>query len=263
MDSEISMRWVWRCACSSPIDRQLVGKTLGFSASCILQCNWSHTNWRRLFDHHDAYSIEYSIFFKIYWAPIAPEPMSALLQKVTRCPGREGKSFPFDELYWVQIMSSQGYGLSSSHVQMWELDHKEDWVPKNWCFWTVVLEKTLERLLDCKEIQPVHPEGDQSWIPIGTMDAEAEAPILWPPVVKSQLIRKDPDAGKDWGQKEKGTTEDEMVGWHHQFNEQELGQTLGDGEGQWGLAYSSPWGRKELNTTWQLNRQENWMQTYL
>ena len=204
MDSEISMRWVWRCACSSPIDRQLVGKTLGFSASCILQCNWSHTNWRRLFDHHDAYSIEYSIFFKIYWAPIAPEPMSALLQKVTRCPGREGKSFPFDELYWVQIMSSQGYGLSSSHVQMWELDHKEDWVPKNWCFWTVVLEKTLERLLDCKEIQPVHPEGDQSWIPIGTMDAEAEAPILWPPNVKSQLIRKDPDAGKIEGRRRRG-----------------------------------------------------------
>ena len=126
-----------------------------------------------------------------------------------------------------------------------------------------MLEKTLERPLDCKEIQPVHPKGNQPWIPIGTMDAEAEAPILWPPDVKSQLIRKDPDAGKDWGQKEKGTTEDEMVRWHHQFNEQVLGQTLGDGEGQWGLAYSSPWGHKEMNTTWQLNRQENWMQTYL
>ena len=167
--------------------------------------------------------------------------------------------------FWWTVLGANYvfYGLSNSHVQMWELDHKEDWMPKNWCFWTVVLEKTLESHLNCKEIQPVHPKGNQSWIFIGRTDAEAEAPILWLPDAKSQLIRKDPDAGKDWRQKEKGTTEDEMVGWHHHFNEQELGQTLGDGEGQWGLAYSSPWGCKELNTTWQLNRQTNWMQTYL
>ena len=96
---------------------------------------------------------------------------------------------------------------------MWELDYKENWVPKNWCFWTVVLEKTLEIPLDCKEIQPVHPKGDQSWIFIGRNDVEAETPILWPPDVKSWLIRKDPDAGKDWKQEEKGTAENEMVGW--------------------------------------------------
>ena len=101
---------------------------------------------------------------------------------------------------------------------MWELYHKEGWVPKNWCFWTVVLEKTLKSPLDCKEIKPVHPKGDQSWVFIGRTDAEAEAPIFWPPDAKSQLIRKDPDAGKDWWQ-EKGMTEDEMVGWHHQLPE--------------------------------------------
>ena len=109
----------------------------------------------------------------------------------------------------------QGYGFSSSHVWMCELDYKECWAPKNWCFWSVVLEKTLESPLDCKEIQPVHPIGNESWIFIGRTDAEAETPILWPPYAKSWLIGKDPDAGKDWGQEEKGTTEDEMVGWHH------------------------------------------------
>ena len=103
-------------------------------------------------------------------------------------------------------MSSQGYGFSSGHVQMWELDYKESWMPKNWCFWTVVLEKTLENPLDCKEIQPVHAKGDQSWIFIGRTDVEAEIPILWPPDVKSGLIKKVPDAGKDWGQEEKGMT---------------------------------------------------------
>ena len=118
--------------------------------------------------------------------------------------------------------SSQGYGFSSSHVRMWELDYKESWVPKNWCFWTVVLEKTLESLLDCKEIQPVHPKGNQSWIFTARTDAEAETPILWPPHVKSWLIGKDPDAGRDWGQEEKGMTEDEMAGWHHQLNGDEF-----------------------------------------
>ena len=108
--------------------------------------------------------------------------------------------------------SSQGYGFSSGHVWMWELNYKESWVPKNWCFWTVVLKKTLESL-GLQEIQPVHPKGDQSWVFIGRTDVEAETPILWPPHLKSWLIGKDPDSGRDWGQEEKGTMEDEMVGW--------------------------------------------------
>ena len=114
-----------------------------------------------------------------------------------------------------KCLYSQSYGFSSSHVWMWELDYKEGWVQKNWCFWTVVLKKTLENPLDCKEIQPVHPKGDQFWVFIGSTDAETETPILWPPDAKSWLIGKDPDAGRDWGQEETGTTEDEMVGWHH------------------------------------------------
>ena len=109
---------------------------------------------------------------------------------------------------------SQSYGFSSSHLWMWDLDHKEGWAPKNWCFWTVMLEKTLESPLDCKEIQLVNPKGNQTWISIGRTDAEAEIPILWPPDAKSQLIRKDFDVGKDWRQ-DKGTTEDETGGWHH------------------------------------------------
>ena len=110
--------------------------------------------------------------------------------------------------------SSQNYDFSSSHVWMWELDYKESWAPKNWCFWTVVLEKTLENPLDCKEIQSVHPKGNQSWIFIGRTDAEADTLILWPPDEKNWLTRKDPDAGKDWRQEKKGTTEDKMVGSH-------------------------------------------------
>ena len=112
--------------------------------------------------------------------------------------------------------------LSSGHVWMWELDYKENWAPKNWCFCSVVLEKTLESPLDCREIQPVHPKWNQSWIFIGGTDAEAETPILWPPDVKNWFIGKDPDGGKDWEQEEKGTTEDEMVGWHHRLNGHEF-----------------------------------------
>ena len=123
--------------------------------------------------------------------------------------------------------SSQSYGFSSSHVWMWELDHKESRVPKNWCFWTVVLEKTLKSPLDSKEIQPVHPKGNQSWIFIGKTDAEAETPILWPlqyfeSDVKNWLFGKDPNAGRGWRQEEKGTAEDEMVGWHHRLSEHEF-----------------------------------------
>ena len=116
---------------------------------------------------------------------------------------------------------------------------------KNWCFWTVVLEKTLENPLDCKEIQPVHPKGDQCWVFIGRTDVEAETPILWPPDMKSWLIWKDPDAWKDWGQEEKGMTEDEMVGWHHRLNGHGFGWTPGVGDGQGGLVCCDSWGRKE------------------
>ena len=137
--------------------------------------------------------------------------------------------------------------LSSSHVWMWELDYKESWASKNWCFWTVVLEKTLESPLDCKEIQPVHPKGDQPWVFIGRTDFEAETPIFWPPDAKSWLIGKDPDAGKDWGQEEKGMTEDEMVGWH-QLNGHGFGWTLGVGDGQGGLACYGSWVAK--SRTW-------------
>ena len=150
-------------------------------------------------------------------------------------------------------LSSQSYGFSNSHVWMWEVDYKESWAPKNWCFWTVVLEKTLESPLDCKEIQPVHPRGNQSWIFIGRTDAEAETPILWPPDVKNWFIWKDPDAGKDWRWEEKGKTEDEMFGWHHQFDGHGFEKTPGVGDGQGGLACCSPWGHKESDTTERLN----------
>ena len=124
---------------------------------------------------------------------------------------------------------SQNYTFSSSHVWMWELDNKEGWVPKNRCFWTVVLEKTLESPLDCKEIKPVNPKGNQSWICIGRTDAKTETPILWPPDAKNWLIGKDPDAGNDWRREKKGMTEDEMVGWHHWLN------------GRWVWASSGSW----------------------
>ena len=147
--------------------------------------------------------------------------------------------------------------VANVHVWVWELDYKESWAPKNWCFWTVVLEKTLDSPLDCKEIQPVHPNGDQSWVFIGRTDVEAETPVLWPPDAKSWLIWKDPDAGNDWGQEEKGMTEDEMVGWHHQLNGHGFEWTLGIGDGQGGLACCSSWGNRESDTTEQrLNRTE-------
>ena len=124
----------------------------------------------------------------------------------------------------------QSYGFSSSHVWMWELDHKEGWAPKNWCFWIVVLEKTLESPLDSKQIQPVNPKGNQSWIVIGRTDAAAETPTLWPLDVKSWLTWKDPDAGKDWRQEKKGMTEDDMVGWHHRLDGHDFEQAPGVGD---------------------------------
>ena len=143
--------------------------------------------------------------------------------------------------------SSQSCGFSNSHVWMWELDYKESWALKNWCIWTAVLKKTLESPLDCKEIQPVHPKGNQSWIFTWRTAAEAETPILWPPDVKSWLIWEDPDPEKDWGQEKKGTTEDEMVGWHHRLNGHEFEQAPGVGDGQGGLVCCSPWGRTQLS----------------
>ena len=149
--------------------------------------------------------------------------------------------------------SSNSFAFFSSHAWMWELDYKESWAPKNWCFWTVVLEKTLESPLDSNEIQPVYPEGNQSWIFFGRTDVEAKTPILWPPDAKSWLIGKDPDAGKDWRWEEKGMTEDEMVGWHHWLNGHEFESTLGVGDGQGGLACCSPWGHNESDTSERLN----------
>ena len=140
---------------------------------------------------------------------------------------------------------------------MWELDYKESWV-LNWCFWTVVLEKTLESPLDCKEIQPVHPKGDQSWIFIGRTVAETETPILWPLGAKNWLIGKDPDSGKDWRQEWKGMTEDEMVGLHHRLDGCELEQALGFGDGQGSLACFSPWGHKE----WDMTERLNWTECF-
>ena len=140
---------------------------------------------------------------------------------------------------------------------MWKLDYKESWAQKNWCFWTVVLEKTLESPLDCKKIQTVHPKGDQSWVFIGRTDAEAETPIFWPPHAKHWLIWKDPDVGKDWRQEEKGMTEDEMVGWHHRLNGHEFGCSPGVGDGQGGLACCGSWGHKESDTTEWLNWTES------
>ena len=150
---------------------------------------------------------------------------------------------------------SQSYGFSSSHIRMWELDHKQGWPPKNWCFWTVVLEKTFESPLDCKEIKPVNPEENQLFqlIFIGRIDAEAETSILWPPAAKNWLIWKDPHAGEDWRQEEKGTTEDEVIGWHHRLDGHGFGWTLGVGDGQGGLACYSSWGRRESDMIERLN----------
>ena len=173
----------------------------------------------------------------LFWrAPKSLQMVTAAMKLKTLVPWKKSYDQPREHVkkqrhYFANKgQSSQSYGFSSSHVWMWKLDHKESWAPKNWCFWTMVLEKTLESPLNSKEIQPVHPKGNQPWIFIGRTDAEAEAPVLWPPDAKNWLIGKDPDAGKDWRQ-ENGKTEDEMVGWHHWLNGLEFEQTPGDGEG--------------------------------
>ena len=152
-------------------------------------------------------------------------------------------------LFANKALYSQSYGFSSSHVWIRELDCKKGWVQKNWCFHIIVLKKTLESPLDCKKIKAVNLKGNQSWILIGRTDAEAEAPILWLPDVKSWLIEKDPDVEKNCRQKDKGPAEDEMIGWHHQHNGHEFEQTQGDNEGQGSLECCSPWGHKESDMT--------------
>ena len=177
---------------------------------------------------------------ELYWA--SPPRLYRIYLLLQLTPG----------LRWLACSSSSKmlHLINSSHVWMWESDHKEGWAPKNWCFWTVVLEKTPESSLDWKEIEPVNPKGNQSWIFTGRTDAEDEAQTLWPPNVKNWLIVKDPDAGR---QEEKRATEDEMVGWHHQLDGYEFQQALGVGDGQGSLAYCSPRVRRESDMTEQLN----------
>ena len=187
----------------------------------------------------------------LFWgAPKSQQMVTAAMKLKDAC-SLEEKLWPKQRRYLANKgLSSQGYDFSCSHVWMWELDCEESSVLKNWCFWTVVLEKTLESPLDCKEIQPVRPKGDQSWVFFGRNNAKAETPILWPPHAKSW---QDPDAGKDWGWEKKGTTEDEMAGWHHQLNRREFEWTRGVGDGQGGLACCDSWGRKESDMTEKLN----------
>ena len=188
-----------------------------------------------------------------FWAPKSLQMVTAAMKLKDVC--------SFGEKFWhldsvsksrditlpTKVRLVKAMVFSSSHVWMWELDYGESWAPKNWCFWTVLLEKTVESPLECKEIQPVNPKGNQLWIFFGRTDVEAETPILWSPDAKSWLIWKDPDAGKDWGQEEKGMTEDEMVGWHHWVNGHGFGWTPGVGDGQGGLACCSPWGQTRLS----------------
>ena len=164
----------------------------------------------------------------IFWGPKSLQMVTAAMKLRCLLLGRKAMTnirqhIKKQRCYFASIGTfSQSYGFSSSHIWMWELDYEESWAPKNWCFWTVVLETTLESPWDCKEIQPVHPKGNQSWIFIGKTDVEAETPILLPPDVKNWIIWKDPDAGKDWRWEEKGMTEDQMVEWHHQLNGHEF-----------------------------------------
>ena len=171
------------------------------------------------------------------WAPKSLQMVAAAMKSKDACSWKKSYDKPRQHIkkqrhyFTGKGLSSQSHSFSSSHAWMWELDHKESWALKNWNFWTAVLEKTLESPLDCKESQPVHLKGNQSWIFIGRTDVEAETPILWPPDAKSWLIGKDPDAGKDWRWVENGMIEDEMVGQHHQLDGHEFEQTPGISDG--------------------------------
>ena len=188
------------------------------------QCTTFHGIW----SHHFMANTWGNSDWLYFWAPKSLQMVTAAMKLKDTCSLEKSYEQPRQHIkkqrhYFANKgPSSQSYGFSSGHAWMWELDCEESWAPKNWCFRTVVLEKILESPLDCKEIQSVHPKGNQSWIFIGRTDAEAETPILWPPDAKSWLIWKDPDAGKDWGQEEKGMTEDEMIGWHHRLNGHEF-----------------------------------------
>ena len=191
---------------------------------------------------------------------IAHQPPLSMVISITRlpfketanlCPGQQFMKASISSYSFWALLST--FGFSCGHGWMWELDCEEGWAPKNWCFWTVVLEKTLESPLDCKENQPAHSKGDQSWVFFGKNDAKGETPVLGPPDAKSWLIGKHPDAGRDWGQEEKGTTEDEMAGWHHWLDGYEFEWTPGVGDGQGGLACCDSWGHKESDTTERLN----------
>ena len=199
------------------------------------------------------------------WAPKSLQMVTAAMKLKDTCLWKESYDQPRQHskkqrhYFANKGPSSQGHGFSSNHVWMWELNYKESWVPKNWCFWTVVLEKTLESPLNFKKIKPVNSKGNQPWIFIGRTDAEAKTLILWPPDVKFWLIWKDSDARKDWRQKEKGMTEDEMVWWHHRLNGHGFGWTLGVGDGQGGLVCCGSWGRKDSDTTeWLKWTELNW-----
>ena len=198
------------------------------------------------------------------WAPESLQMVIAAMKlKKTLTPWKESYDQPREHIekqrhsFANKGPSSQGYGFSSSHVWMWELDCDEGWAPKNWCCWTVGLEKTLETPLDCKEIQPVHSEGDQPWDFFGRTGAKVFTPVLWPPHAKGWLIGKDSDAGKDWGQEEKGMTEDEMAGWHHWLDggEFEWNPGVGDGLEAWHAAiHGVRKSRTQLSDWTELNR---------
>ena len=189
---------------------------------------------------------------RMRWLDGITDSMDVSLSELQECDGQGG------------LACYNSWGLKELDTTEWlnwteQLDHKESWEPKNWCFWTVVLEKTLESPFDYRKIQPVHPKGDQSWIFIERTDSETEAPILWPPDEKNLIIWKDPDAGKDWRQEEKGRTENEIIGWHHWLNGHEFEQAPGVDDGQGGLVCCSPWDHKESDMAEQLNWSELWI----
>ena len=218
---------------------------LNISLSCRVDFGWrrlkSKDGWTRV-----EWGVNYPVPFRVYFqtlfsqAPKSLQMVTVAMKLKDACSLEELRQHIKKQRHYFAYkgLSSQSYGFSS-HVWMWELDYREGWALKNWCFWIVVLEKTLEGPLDCKGIKSVIPKGNQSWIFIGRTDAEAEAPILWPPdAQRADSLEK---ALKDWRQDEKRTTEDEMVGWHHQLYGNEFEQALGVGDGQGSLACYNPW----------------------